>query len=50
MKKTIALLLAVIMCVSVTACGTGNTEAAKTETVETEAAGCKGLGGWSRLW
>ena len=26
MKKTIALLLAVIMCVSVTACGTGNTE------------------------
>jgi len=38
MKKTIALLLAVIMCVSVTACGTGNTEAAKTETVETEAA------------
>lgn len=31
MKKTIALLLAVIMCVSVTACGTGNTEA---ETVQ----------------
>ena len=38
MKKTIALLLAVIMCVSVTACGTGNTEAETDNTSDVKVA------------